>query len=458
MKHAYASYQSRQLARLLRKCRALLSRGLTPSHRGLRVALAKLQRLMARIGQARLSPGLRTGLAALAVACTGASAHAQQFSTPSTDVFGLQGGRTGLAFPTFGDIDGDGDLDALSVSYASPDQILFAENTGTKTAPAFAAPVANPFGIQPATGQATFPAIADLDGDGDADLLLIDERYEGGAFINTLTYFENTGSATAPAFGAGQELRDDLPEGVYLNAAIADLDGDGDADLLLARYYGDGPYFLENTSSGGTISFASATADVFGLTSAGVENEYPTVADLDGDGDLDILTTTIAYSSNGYATDYRYYENTGTATEPQFGTGVVDPFGLSAGQPDILFGASLADIDGDGDADLFQQEFFSSGTDYDYALSFRENTEIIIGTREQLERVGAFPNPATTEITLATEAAVTEVDVYDATGRLVLHATGDARRLDVRALQPGVFQLVAVLEDGTRQRASFVRE
>jgi hypothetical protein len=58
------------------------------------------------------------------------------------------------------------------------------ENTGTATSPVFAAPVANPFGLVQ-TNYYNFPAIADLDDDGDEDILI-------GEYYGSLQYFKNT--------------------------------------------------------------------------------------------------------------------------------------------------------------------------------------------------------------------------------------------------------------------------
>ena len=99
-----------------------------------------------------------------------------------------------VSTPSFADLDGDGDLDAV---VGENDGILhYFENTGSATAPAFTEQTgaANPFdGVD--VGIASAPSFADLDGDGDLDAVV-------GEFYGTLRYFENTGSATAPVFTA----------------------------------------------------------------------------------------------------------------------------------------------------------------------------------------------------------------------------------------------------------------
>ena len=70
------------------------------------------------------------------------------------------------------------------------------KNSGTKTAPMFDAPAANPFGLS-ATKYYAFTAFADLDNDGDMDLLV-------GEYYGAMQYFKNTspgvGLSETPAF------------------------------------------------------------------------------------------------------------------------------------------------------------------------------------------------------------------------------------------------------------------
>ena len=129
--------------------------------------------------------------------------------------------------PSFADLDGDGDLDAVvGEAYGS---LNYFENTGTAIAPAFTARTgaANPFdGVD--VGFFSAPSFADLDGDGDLDAVV-------GEVDGTLNYFENTGSASAPAFtartGAANPF-DGVDVGARSTPSFADLDGDGDLDAV----------------------------------------------------------------------------------------------------------------------------------------------------------------------------------------------------------------------------------
>ena len=105
------------------------------------------------------------------------------------------GDVAGYAAPALGDLDGDGDFDALVGSFG--EGIFVAMNTGTATAPAFAPPAADAFGMlipanQP---QLSTPELGDLDADGDLDALV-------GTVSNQIFDVRNLGTPVNPTFGA----------------------------------------------------------------------------------------------------------------------------------------------------------------------------------------------------------------------------------------------------------------
>jgi hypothetical protein len=131
--------------------------------------------------------------------------------------------------PSLADLDGDGDLDAVVGEADVGGTLHYFENTGSASAPAFTG-AANPFnGVD--TGQGPAPSFADLDGDGDLDAVV-------GEKDGTLNYFENTGSATAPAFAELADLANPfngVDVGSYRTPSLADLDGDGDLDAVVGE-------------------------------------------------------------------------------------------------------------------------------------------------------------------------------------------------------------------------------
>jgi len=262
---------------------------------------------------------------------TGA-ASSPAFASVVTNPFGLADvGRNSR--PTFADLDGDGDLDAfIGEKYGST---FYFENTGTATSPAFAPVSANPFSLT-SVGRENAPAFADLDSDGDLDAFI-------GELYGTTQYFENTGTATSPAFAPAVTNAFGLTDVGYFNSPVlADLDGDGDFDAFIGDISGNTVYF-ENSGTASSPAFAPAATNAFGLADVG-SYSAPTFADLDGDGDLD------ASVGKWYGQTF-YFENTGTVTNPALASASANPFSLTDVGYDST--PTLADVDGDGDLDAF---------------------------------------------------------------------------------------------------------
>ena len=99
-------------------------------------------------------------------------------------------------------------------------------------------------------GSESFPALSDLDGDGDLDLLVSNKIDTENNRTGHLYVFENTGSATAPAFAARGAVPG-LPEQYHYAPAFGDLDGDGDDDMLLGSWQRPTSSYYRNDGPGG---------------------------------------------------------------------------------------------------------------------------------------------------------------------------------------------------------------
>ncbi len=158
---------------------------------------------------------------------------------------------------------------------------------------------------------------ADIDGDGDIDLL------SGTYYDTTLIWFENNGSGSFSAHAVTTTVN--LILGVY----VADVDNDGDMDLLSASSNDNTIAWYEND---GSENFTQHT-----ISTAVTEAKYIYAADLDGDGDIDL------FSISESPDTLTWHENDGNEnfTPHVIVTGINGAANIDT-----------VDLDGDGDIDL----------------------------------------------------------------------------------------------------------
>jgi hypothetical protein len=265
------------------------------------------------------------------------------------DVFSPIGGdgiTQGLSTPTFADIDNDGDLDAFVGAYLGA--IGFFRNDGIDAAPAFReiSGSANPFDDIYLYGNST-PSFVDIDNDGDLDVFV----GNNDLYSESVVFLRNDPIATAPAFtlltGADNPLSG--VSSTYTAPRFVDIDNDGDFDAFIGELYGS-ISFWRNEGDANTPNFTQVTGTGNPLNGVDVGSySKPAFSDIDGDGDFDAVIGAADGTIN-------FYRNHGDADTPDFRevTGAANPFdGADLGS---YSAPAWADIDNDGDAELFVGE------------------------------------------------------------------------------------------------------
>lgn len=248
----------------------------------------------------------------------------------------------------FADVDADGDKDLMWGDFFEPG-LLILENVGSCESPAFSnRPVPFPHGDPLTTSGYNASTFGDMDGDGDLDAVV---GVLGGAYNPITTAAENLYLLTQEADGwriVTRQLIDQIDIGAESIPAVGDLDGDGDPDLLLGNKIDPRDprtariYRFENVGTEGRPEFRLAGA-------LGVEGGFhyaPALADLDSDGDLDLVVGT-------WNQDVQVHWNEGTPVAPRFAAEPELLVELSRGSHAA---PALADLDADGDLDLVSGE------------------------------------------------------------------------------------------------------
>lgn len=242
----------------------------------------------------------------------------------------------------FADLDDDGDLDLfVQVDNAGVYSGVLFENTGSAAEPMWN-PVGAPLFEDELGDSPHVLHFVDIDGDGDLDLVA--QSLYGGGEVKLL---RNMATADDPM--AGFELETDpaldhMPNDLDALLEFADLDGDGDLDMISGAFAVSGRYF-ENLGDG---EFVERFGDDNPFAGLGlVMPAALRLGDIDGDGDLDLLT-----ADYGYGYGVRYFENIGDASTPRFAerVGYANPFYFAP--PALLLYGALDDINGDGFADM----------------------------------------------------------------------------------------------------------
>jgi hypothetical protein len=309
-------------------------------------------------------------------------------------------------------------------------QIALYENTGTASAPAFTLIDEDYENIsQVGLSYGLFPAFEDLDGDGDKDMML-------GNQTGTISYFENIAAAGADAdFVVAQPVllnSGNQPIDIGLNATphFADLDRDGDFDMLVGERNGNINYF-ENVGDASSFSFELIT-DTLGNVDV---TEYFSIAGqsvpfvFEDGGEFQLLVG----SNSGYLHRYTDIDNNLAGVFTLLDSTFHEIYDGPQSAPALL------DLNNDGLLDLMVGN-------YRGGLSYFEGSTVntVTAPSVEVDLFKAYPNPANEQLQIKFNQNITgpfHVKVYNSLGQIAIDLSATERTLTLStvALKPGIY-------------------
>ncbi len=267
-------------------------------------------------------------------------AEAQQFG----DQLAISTSADSARAVTAADLDGDGDRDVLAALQGS-ESIVWFENFGL-----------GEFGAQNVITTSAIDAFevsaADLDGDGDQDVV------STSTGDGKLAWYENLGGGSF-----SDQIVIDTPDAQGL--FVGDVDGSGEPDILIAALAFDKVAWYQNAGDG---SFSEQKV----LTTNAERAKSVYATDLTGDGNPDVISAALD------GDNVVWYENLG---EGSFSTPNVITADASGARS-----VFATDLDGDGDADVL------SGSSFDNKIAWYENTGGSFSDQQVITEAASAPS------------------------------------------------------------------
>ncbi len=371
---------------------------------------------------------------------------------------------TGLDYPIYleaADIDGDGDMDIVSAS-TFDDKITWRENLDGN----------GNFGPSQVITILEYTQIThtgDIDNDGDIDIV--------AAGDNLFIWLENLDGLGT--FGPQKTISNTVVSSEAFD--IRDIDNDGDFDLIYSDTFQDKVVWFENTNGLGTFGPEKLITDQADITMTVYTK------DIDGDGDLDVISTS-------YPNEINWHEN----MDGQGNFGLSHTVFLTTTYISRLFSEDL-DADGDNDiialkynqgkiiwfenegtgnfgpeqiliedfqltTSIFADDYNNDGKKDLLATSFAQNKIIILsnnGTLSIEENTATlfsiYPNPTNGVLTINSASTISDITVYNNLGQLLL-TSEKTDQVDISSLSDGIYFVKIKAENGQTETKKVVKK
>lgn len=256
------------------------------------------------------------------------------------------------------DINGDGYSDLIvSATNSPPGYVYIYYSSGSAGITATSTSTANKVIAGENTGFGDYMILGDLNSDGYADLVASDEYYSTN-FGRVYIFYSTGSSGITQTFASSANKTFTGTSTTYLGSAleIADINGDGYSDLITSDYSNSNKgrvYIFHSSASGITAAnLAAANTTITGAVASQQIGYYLSTGDYNGDGFLDLTFSSIAYPATNKGSIY-IFNSTGasgiTATLSSSANTTIN--GVTNGDS-FGYTISSGDINGDGYGDI----------------------------------------------------------------------------------------------------------
>lgn len=363
------------------------------------------------------------------------------------------------AYPVFAELTGDSLIDLVISNYGRLDtsfynqfgqlqcfyisSLSFYKNTGTRFQPQFTLVNTNFANLASLRLTGLFPAFADINGDGNKDMIL-------GSSEQNLRYYRNTGLVNGvPMFEFSEIIPLEIATS-FNTPALADINKDGVTDLVTGNRNGKLTLFL-NTGTATSHSFEMVTTDYGGINVTDSLQSYtgysvPCFFNVN-DARLDLLVG----SESG---ELFYYHNI-PASIGELLIPKEDIFKII--HEGIRTCVAMADINSDGYPDMAIGNYSGGLTLFEGKeggpIGLEEHS---IPTKEH--SINIYPNPS--KLGVSVELPFNghwQVRIYNTSGQLVKQHEGEIVRtvfMDTENLRSGLYIIVASQIDSSERMLS----
>lgn len=308
------------------------------------------------------------------------------------------------------DLNGDGFLDVVASSFVDNKVAWYKNIDGMGT-----------FGGQEIIHNQAFSVrdvvVADLDGDGDNDVVAAAAGSDEVLWYQNLDGLGNFSS---------KKIVSNEVNGV-LNVSVFDIDSDGYLDILASSPSDSKLVWFKNVDGEGNFG----NEQIIASNLLGVRGISP--ADIDNDGDLDVFFVYTNTNPNGAIAWSENIDGIGTFNKPII---------IS----ELLIGAVNTfsnDLDNDGDLDVI------SASSIDDKIAWYENLTILNVADLEALGIKIYPNPAKEVLIIESPIVLKKVTLFSVLGNKLLEATKDLNEISLISLPSGMLLVELETEKGT---------